>query len=112
MSLQTPTTEQIYTAATRGAKERVKVAFLMQKIADAENIKASQEEVARRVSTLAAMYQIPPEKFIKDLQKRNGLMEIYDQVMNEKVMDFLQQNAKIEEVPAGSLSSPQFPNPS
>ena len=52
---------------------------------------------------LAAMYQIPPDKFLKDLQKRNGLIEIYDQIMNEKVMDILQQNAKIEDVPAGSL---------
>jgi trigger factor len=99
--------EQIYTAATRGAKERVKVAFLLQKIADKENIKASQEEILGRINSLAAMYQIPPEKFLKDLQKRNGLMEIFDQVLNEKVLDFLQQNAKIEEVPAGTLSPVQ-----
>jgi len=48
------------------------------------------------------MYQIPAEKFAQDLQKRNGLIEIYDQVMNEKVLEFLQQNAKIEEVPPGA----------
>lgn len=104
--------EQIYTAATRGAKERVKAAFLMQKIAEKEQIKASQEEIARRINNLAAMYQIPPDQFLKDLQKRNGLVEIYEQVMNEKVMDFLQLNAKIEEVPAGTLSpGPATPGP-
>ena len=27
---------------------------------------------------MAQAYQIPPEKFIKDLQKRNGVVEIYD----------------------------------
>ena len=91
--------EQIYSAATHGAKERVKVAFLMQKIAEKEDIKVSQEEIAHRVQTLANMYQIPVEKFAKDLQQRNGLIQIYDQVMNEKVIDFLQQQAKIEEVP-------------
>jgi len=98
--------DKIYSAATQGARERVKVAFLLQKIAEKEEIKVSQEEIGRRVQTLAAMYQIPPDKFVKDLQKRNGLVEIYDQVMNEKVLDFLQQNAKIEEVPAGSLMPP------
>ncbi len=92
--------EKIYSAATHGAKERVKYAFLMQKIAEKEGIKVSQEEVARRISQLAAMYQIPPDKFAKDLQKRNGLIEVYDQVMNEKTMDFLLANARIEEVPA------------
>lgn len=99
--------DRIYSAATAGAKERVKVSFLLQKIAEKENIKVSQEEVARRVQMLASMYQIPPEKFVKDLQKRNGFVEIYDQIANDKVLDLLQQNARMEEVPAGTLSQPQ-----
>ncbi len=94
--------EQIYSAATQGARERVKVAFLLQKIAEKEDIKVSQEEIGQRINTLAAMYQIPADKFLKDLQKRNGLIEIYDQIMNEKVIDFLQQNARIEDVPPGA----------
>jgi trigger factor len=89
--------EQIYSAATQGAKERVKVAFLLQKIAEKEDIKVSQEEIAHRVNHLAATYQMPAPKFLKDLQKRNGLIEIYDQIMNEKVLDLLQKHAQIEE---------------
>ena len=46
------------------------------------------------------MYQIPPDKFIKDLQKRNGVIEIYDQLAHEKVMEFLEKNAAVETVPA------------
>jgi trigger factor len=99
--------EQIYSAATHGAKERVKVAFLMQKIAEKEDIKVSQEEIARRVQFLAGLYQIPADKFLKDLQKRNGLIEVYDQIMNEKVIDMLQQNAKIVDVPPGSTTPPE-----
>jgi hypothetical protein len=45
------------------------------------------------------MYQIPPDKFLKDLQKRNGLIEIYDSLAHEKVMEFLENNAKFETVP-------------
>jgi trigger factor len=92
--------DEIYSAATRSAKERVKLAFLIQRIAEMENIKVSQEEVLRHAQTLAAMYQIPPEKFLKDLQKRNGVTELYDQIAHEKVLAFLEQNAKIEEAPA------------
>jgi trigger factor len=92
--------EQIYSAATHNAKERVKVQFLLQKIAEKEDIKVSQEEIGRRVSYLAGLYQIPPEKFLKDLQKRNGLIEIYDQVMNEKVIDLIEKDAKYEDVAA------------
>ena len=106
--------EQIYSAATRNAKERVKVQFLLQKIAEKEDIKVSQEEIAQRVHHLAGMYQIPPDKFLKDLQKRNGLIEVYDQIMNEKVIEFLQQNAKIEDVPPAPAETAQAPaaNPS
>ncbi len=91
--------DQIYNAATQGAKERVKLQFLLRKIAEKEDVKVSQEEIAQRVSHMAAMYQIPAEKFLRDLQKRNGLIEIYDQIMNERVIDLLQQNAKIENAP-------------
>jgi trigger factor len=92
--------EEIYTAAARSAKERVRLAFLIQRIAEQEKISVSQEEVLQRVQSLAAAYQIPPDKFIKDLQKRNGINELYDQIAHEKVLNFLEINAKIEDVPA------------
>ena len=97
--------EQIYSAANDSAKTRVKATFILQKIAEKEGIKVSQEEVAQRIQQLAAMYQIPPDKFVKDLQQRNGIVEIYDQIANDKVLDLLQQNAKIEDV------APEAPKP-
>jgi trigger factor len=92
--------DEIYAAATRNAKERVKLAFMIQRIAEQEKITVSQEEAVQRAQSLAAMYQMPFEKFLKDLQKRNGVGELYDQITHEKVLTFLEQNAKIEEVPA------------
>jgi len=90
--------EQIYTAATRNAKERVKLQFLLQKIAEKEDIKVAQKEIMDRVHYLAGLYQMPPDKLYRDLQKRNGLIEVYDEIMNERVIDLLQKHAKIEEV--------------
>ena len=91
--------EAIYTAAAGTAKERVKLSFLIQRIAEKEDIKVSQEEVLHRIQALAHNYQIPPDKFIKDLQKRNGIAEIYEQITHEKVLEFLENNAKVETVP-------------
>lgn len=96
--------ERIYSAATQGAKDRVKIAFIYQKIAEKEDIKVAQEEIAGRIAYLAAMYQIPQDKFVKDLQKRNGLIEVYDQVMNEKVVKFLEEGVQVQEVPPGTLA--------
>ena len=92
--------EEIYSAATRGAKERVKLAFLIQRVAEQEKISVSQEELLGRAQALAAAYQIPFEKFLKDLQKRNGVAGLYDQIQHEKVLEFLENNAKLEEAPA------------
>jgi trigger factor len=91
--------DEIYSAAATSAKERVKLAFLIQRIAEREGIQISQQEVLQRVQSLSAAYQIPPDKFIKDLQKRNGINELYDQIAHEKVLNFLEINAKIENVP-------------
>jgi trigger factor len=89
---------EIYNAATASAKDRVKAAFLFSRIAEKENLKVSQEDLLQRINQLAGMYQIKPEKFIKDLQKKNGFGEIHEQLLNEKVVDFLQQNATLEDV--------------
>jgi trigger factor len=97
--------DEIYSAAAQSAKERVKLSFLIQRIAEKEGIQVSQDEVLKRAQSLAMAYQIPLEKFLKDLQKRNGVPELYDQIAHEKVLAFLEQNAKIEEVPAAVVKA-------
>jgi len=98
---------QIYTAAAQGARERVKVSFLLRKIAEKEKIGVAQEEVARRIQIMASMYQIPVDKFLKDLKKRDGILEIYDQLASEKTIGFLQEHAKIEETTPEPEAAPE-----
>lgn len=90
--------DQIYSAANAGAQERVKASFIFRKIAEQEGIKVEQKDLNLRVHLMAQQYQVPVEKFVKDLEKRGGVSEIYDQLMNEKVVKFLEENAKLEEV--------------
>ena len=98
--------EQIYSAATYNAKERVKLSFLIQRIAEKENLQVSQEEILKRAQSLATLYQIPLEKFLKDLQKRDGVPELYEQILHEKALDLLEKNAVIEDVPPSAASAP------
>ena len=103
--------DHIFSAASQGAKGRLKVAFLLQKIAEKENIKVSDAELSSRIIRLAATYDIPPERFAKDLKKRNGMIEIFDQIMNEKVLDLLQASAQLEEVPVAAAPPPEATAP-
>jgi trigger factor len=91
--------EEIYSAATGSAKERVKLAFLIQRIVEKEGIQVSQEEVLKRAQSLSALYQIPLDKFLKDLQKRDGVKELFEQVAHEKALDLIEKSAQIEDVP-------------
>ena len=98
--------DRIFNAATQGAKDRVKIAFLLQKIAEKEDIKVSQEEISQRIQFLAAANNIPVDRLLKDLRKRNGLIEIYDQLMNSKVMEMLEKEARVEEELPGQSQNP------
>ena len=92
--------DQIYAVAATSAKERVKLAFLIQRIAEKEGVKVTQEEVLKRAQAIAAMNQIPLDQFIKDLQKRDAVGELYEQIAHEKTLDIIEKSAQIEDVPA------------
>jgi trigger factor len=90
--------DQIYAAAAGSAKERVRLAFVVQRIAEQEKIQVTQEDAMRRAQALAAMNRVPLEQFVKDLQQREGVNELYEQVLHEKVLELLEKNATITEV--------------
>jgi trigger factor len=94
--------DQIFSAANANAKEKVKAMYLLSRIAEKEGIKAEQEELAARVQAMAQQYQMPVDKLIKQLKERDGFGEIHEQVLVGKVLDFLQLNANVEEVPAAA----------
>lgn len=94
--------DQIFSVANNSAKDRIKAAFVLGRIAEKEAIKAEQREISQRILMLAEQYQIKPEQMVKQLRDRNGLGEIQEQIISAKVLDFLELHAKVEEVlPAG-----------
>ena len=97
--------DQIYAASSNTARERVKAQFIFQKIAAKEGIRVAPEEVQARIYVLAKQYEMAPDKFAKELEKRDGISEIWQQLLHEKVIDFLQQNAKIEDVEAAEAKA-------
>jgi trigger factor len=92
--------DEIFNIASANAKDRVKLSFLVHRIAEQEKISVTQEDVMREAQVASATYQVPLDKFLKDLQKRNGVQELYEQAIHEKVLTFLENNAKIEAVTA------------
>ncbi|MEK7684863.1 MAG: trigger factor [Verrucomicrobiota bacterium] len=96
--------DEIYSYASNSAKERVKIAFLLGRIADKEQIKVDKDEIAQRILFLAHQNQIKPDKFVKQLKERGGLVEIHEQILSNKTLDFLEKHAHLEEVSPGSIA--------
>lgn len=99
--------DQIFNAASGSAKGRVKASFIINRIAEKENIKATQQDMTQRILAMSQQYQVKPEKLVKQLQENNGIAEIQEQIISAKVLDFLELNAKVEEVPAAAAEAPK-----
>ena len=94
--------QQILGGAAQNAREQIKGTFILQRIADAEGIKATQQEFDLRIAQLAARYEMKPDKLIKKLQERDGVDQIVEEVLTAKVLDFLAANASVSTIPAGA----------
>ncbi|MGC1482034.1 MAG: trigger factor [Chthoniobacterales bacterium] len=89
--------DQIQGAAEQSAQERVRSRFVLMRIAEKEKIEVTQQELAFHVTQMAQRYQIPPNKMVKDLQKRNALGTIREQILVSKSLDFVVSSATVRE---------------
>ena len=90
--------EQIYATANMAAQDRVKAAFIVQRIAKEESIEVAKEEIGSHISMLAQQNKMDVQEFYKKVQENNGMHEIVNAVLHDKVVSFLVDNATIEEV--------------
>ena len=91
--------QEILGSAAQNARERLKGTFILLRIAEAEGIKATQEEFDQRIAYLAARYDMKPDKLLKKLDERNAIDQILEEVLTAKVLDFLAANASVSHHP-------------
>ncbi len=89
--------DEIFQTASSSARDRVKAAFILNRIAEAEKISVDQRELSQRVVGLAQQNNTTPEKMVKVLQERNAFPEIQQDILTGKVLDFIELNASIED---------------
>ena len=80
--------------------------FLFQTISEREGIRVSQEEINAQILSLAQGYKMPVAKFVKQLEERSGVAPIYRDLLHDKVIAFLQDNARIEDVQPVPAAAP------
>lgn len=90
--------EDILNSASARAKSSVKATFLLEKIAEKEDISVSDDELSRQVMMMAAQSGRPVKKFARELRERNGFGEIRHDLLISKVLEFLRGNVSVTEV--------------
>jgi trigger factor len=87
-------------AAQQSAKDRVRGNFLLLRVAEKEKLEVSEQDVSRRVFEMAARYEIPVAKLVKDLKRRDGFGPLREQILIGKALDLLAANVTVRE-PSG-----------
>jgi len=89
--------EMAYSQMQTQAERDVRGAMLLEKIAEAEGVKVSTEEVDEEIAKMAEYYQAPPEEIRKSLEKQGGGGTIENNLRTRKSIEALVAKAKIVE---------------
>ena len=98
-------------ARTRETSVRqCKLHFIYGKLAEQEKIFVTEDELQQRIQAIALNYRKRPEEVEAELEQEGRLNALRQQMRDEKVRDFLVQNAQIVEAPAEPAEPAEEPS--
>ena len=81
------------------AKIRIKNSLIVDRISKEEKLTVEQADLTGKLTQLSAAYRVTPEQLVKQFgQNPTFINSLSQQVINEKVRDFLIENNKFEYV--------------
>jgi trigger factor len=91
---------EIIATAQVQARNNLKTNFILQEIARAESIQASDAEVLQRISAMAQQQNKSAKALTKEMQRSGRISSLKNSILIGKAIDFLIDNAKVEETEA------------
>ena len=91
------------------AQARVKGDFLLKKVAEKEGLKLENEDIDKGFKRISEQYNMPVSEVKKYFSSRDDLLPFMAELLNEKILSFLLDAAKMKIVPAVAqgVSDPQ-----
>jgi trigger factor len=80
------------------AVKRVRGDFILKKIAETEDIKLSDEDISKGFERIAVQYGMAVDEVKKYFRSRNELLPFMNELLSEKILEFLRENAVIKKV--------------
>jgi trigger factor len=88
------------------AAHRLKTNFILHRIAEYEKITVTREELDNAIREQAAHYNLSVEKMRKEMEEKDRMNGLAEEVLLGKTLDFLKQNVIVETTPEAAASGP------
>ncbi len=88
--------QNIMDTATRASTERVKLNYILSRIADEEELSVTDDEIKESIAAMAPQYGMAPEELSKKILENNGLDRLQSDILTDKTLDHLLDIAKIK----------------
>lgn len=87
--------KELVASASQTARNRLKSAFILSRIAEREEIRVTREEMLGRIAAIAKGSEITIERALKEVNKRRLLPQIQSEIANSKALDFVVSAATV-----------------
>ncbi len=87
------------------AANRLKTNFILHRIAEAEKVEVTREEIDEAIRTQASHYNVSVEKMRKELEENDRINGLAEEILLGKTLDFLKANVSIEPTPEKAVES-------
>ncbi|MBU4199036.1 MAG: trigger factor [Verrucomicrobia bacterium] len=89
--------DQLLSLATKSAGDKVKLGYILHRIAEEDKIAVADTEVDAAVQQMALRYRVTPEELRKTLEEKKELESIRYEVRMNKTLEMILENAKVGE---------------
>jgi trigger factor len=90
--------DEIVNSATQQAKQGVRVSFILEKIAEKEQLAVSDAQLSMALSQQAARSKMKPKQFMAQAEKSGLIERMRGDLRLDNALQFLKANAAIEEI--------------
>ena len=90
-------TDEIFSSAEMGARDRVRANFLLLKIAEKEGLKETDGDIYQALYSVAEQRGESPKKIVKELSRTGGINRIREDIRISKALDLVASSAIVTE---------------
>ena len=88
--------EDIFNRAAQSSTDRVRMDYVLTRVADAEKVAVTDAEIEQRIGEMADRHGMPRQRLRADLEKRDALESLKRSLRLDKTLDLLHGAAVIE----------------